>query len=74
MTVISNDGASQLSKNVSSGVQETAQMLKDTTGFDVIEMLSGFGKSRPAEAKRTNDGAVDEPARTAVVMDTAKDK
>ncbi|WP_309106058.1 SPFH domain-containing protein [Arthrobacter sp.] len=75
MTVISNDGASQLSKNVSSGVQETAQMLKDTTGFDVIEMLSGFGKSRPAgEAKSTNDGAVEEPARTAVVIDTAKDK
>ena len=70
MTVISNDGASQLSRNVSSGVQETAQMLKDTTGFDVIEMLSGFGKSRPAP--KTN-GAVDEPTRTAVVVDTAKD-
>jgi flotillin len=48
MTVISNDGAGQVSRNVSAGVHETAQLLKDTTGFDVIQMLKGFGQ--PAAA------------------------
>ncbi|WP_457973962.1 hypothetical protein [Arthrobacter sp. D1-17] len=51
--------ANQVSKNVSSGVQQTAQMLKDTTGFDVIEMLKGFGSSTPAaNTPGTGDGAV----------------
>jgi flotillin len=45
LTVISNDGASQLSKNVAGGVQQTAQMLKDATGFDVIDLLKNFGKN-----------------------------
>lgn len=44
MTVISNDGASQLSKNVTSGMQQTAQMLKDTTGLDIVDLLQSFGK------------------------------
>ncbi|MBG6216086.1 flotillin [Arthrobacter sp. CAN_A6] len=39
MTVVSNDGASQLSKNVSSGVHQTTQMIKDTTGLDIIALL-----------------------------------
>ncbi|MDQ1055786.1 hypothetical protein QE394_003714 [Arthrobacter sp. SORGH_AS 212] len=50
MTVISNDGAGQVSRNVSSGVHETAQLLKDTTGFDVIQMLKGFGQPAAATA------------------------
>jgi flotillin len=63
MTVISNDGAGQVSKNVSSGVQQTAQMLKDTTGFDVIEMLKGFGNPTPAASTRgAGNGAVKEQA------------
>lgn len=75
MTVISNDGAGQVSKNVSSGVQQTAQMLKDTTGFDVIEMLKGFGKSSPAaDTPGTGDGAVKGPARTAVVNAALRDE
>lgn len=48
MTVISNDGASQLSKNVASGAQETAKMLKDMTGFDVFSVLENFGKGKSA--------------------------
>ncbi|MBT2522385.1 hypothetical protein J7E80_15645 [Arthrobacter sp. ISL-28] len=63
-----------MSKNVSSGVQQTAQMLKDSTGFDVIEMLKGFGKSTPAADTRDNgDGAAKKPARTTVVKAAPKD-
>lgn len=51
MTVISNDGASQLSKNVAGGVQQTAQMLKDATGFDVIDLLKNFGKGGSADTE-----------------------
>lgn len=57
MTVISDDGANQLSKNVSSGVQQTAQMLKDTTGFDVIELLKGFGSKPAALPAASGNGA-----------------
>jgi flotillin len=39
MTVVSNDGASQLSRNVSSGVHQTTQLVKDTTGLDIIALL-----------------------------------
>jgi flotillin len=57
LTVISNDGASQLSKNVAGGVQQTAQMLKDATGFDVIDLLKNFGK---------NGGTTEEAASSVV--------
>ena len=70
MTVISNDGASELSKNVTSGVQQTVQMLKDATGFDVIEMLTGFGKSTgSADASAGKSGPVKQPAGSSVVLD-----
>lgn len=79
MTVISNDGASQLSKNVSSGVQQTAQLLKDATGFDVIELLKGFGNkpaapAAPAVTSGTGNGVVKEPVRKAVVTEAVKDE
>ncbi|GAA2174301.1 flotillin family protein [Arthrobacter parietis] len=45
MTVISTDGASQLSKNVSGGLQQTFQLLKDTTGLDAVEMLRNWGSN-----------------------------
>ncbi|MDD0857969.1 flotillin domain-containing protein [Arthrobacter alpinus] len=47
MTVISNDGASQLSKNVSNGVQQTTQLIKDSTGLDIIGLLQGMVGERP---------------------------
>ncbi|MHA7154445.1 flotillin family protein [Arthrobacter sp. TMN-50] len=53
MTVISNDGATQLSKNVSGGLQQTFQLLKDTTGLDAVEMLKNWG---------AKDGATPQPA------------
>ena len=43
MTVVSNDGASQLSKNVSNGVHQTTQLIKDSTGLDIIGLLQGMG-------------------------------
>ncbi|SEE50163.1 flotillin [Arthrobacter alpinus] len=50
MTVISNDGASQLSKNVSNGVQQTTQLIKDQTGLDIIALLQGVvGGSKAAD-------------------------
>jgi flotillin len=45
MTVVSNDGASQLSKNVSSGVHQTTQLVKDTTGLDIIALLGDLMKN-----------------------------
>lgn len=45
MTVVSNDGASKLSRNVSDGVQQTTQLIKDSTGLDLIALLQGMGKS-----------------------------
>ena len=43
MTVVSNDGASQLSRNVSNGVHQTTQLIKDSTGLDLISLLQGMG-------------------------------
>ncbi|MFJ6279539.1 flotillin family protein [Arthrobacter subterraneus] len=52
MTVISTDGASQLSRNVSSGLHQTFQLLKDTTGLDAVEMLRNWGSdgTKPSPA------------------------
>ncbi|MUK03652.1 flotillin family protein, partial [Vibrio cholerae] len=45
MTVVSTDGASQLSRNVSSGVHQITQMVKDTTGLDIIALLGDLLKN-----------------------------
>ncbi|WP_323959930.1 flotillin family protein [Arthrobacter sp. JZ12] len=45
MTVISSDGASQLSRNVTGGLQQTFQLLKDTTGLDAVAMLRNWGST-----------------------------
>lgn len=42
MTVISQDGAGHLNRNVATGIQESLQLLKDTTGLDVIATLNNF--------------------------------
>ena len=56
MTVVSNDGASQLSRNVSSGVHQTTQMVKDTTGLDIISLLGDLLKN--ADKPGQNGAAV----------------
>ncbi len=61
MTVVSNDGASQLSKNVSSGVHQTTQMVKDTTGLDIIALLGDLLKNadKPGSGGSTAVGGSD---------------
>lgn len=39
LTVISNDGAGQLSRSVASNLQETLEVVRRTTGLDVIGLL-----------------------------------
>ena len=56
MTVVSNDGASQLSRNVTSGVHQTTQMVKDTTGLDIIALLGDLLKN--ADKPGQNGAAV----------------
>ncbi|WP_081747441.1 flotillin family protein [Arthrobacter sp. Br18] len=64
MTVVSSDGASQLSKNVSSGVHQTTQMIKDTTGLDIISLLGDAlrnanpaGRNAPTGSSPTGSSA-----------------
>ncbi|TKV26493.1 flotillin family protein [Arthrobacter sp. NamB2] len=56
MTVVSNDGAGQLSKNVSSGVHQTTQMVKDTTGLDIIALLGDLLKNADKPSMNGSSG------------------
>ncbi|MHA7263576.1 flotillin family protein [Arthrobacter sp. TMN-37] len=71
MTVVSNDGAGQLSRDVSTGVQQTTQLIKDTTGLDVIsllgDILEGAGSGRRGSA---NGASVAPPAADGTVDGT----
>ena len=58
MTVVSNDGASQLSKNVSSGVHQTTQLVKDTTGLDIIALLGDLLKNADRPSMNGSGGPV----------------
>jgi flotillin len=48
LTVISTDGASQLSKQVAGNVTEVTQLLKDSTGIDLAALLTGVIGGRSA--------------------------
>ncbi len=48
MTVISTDGASSLTKQVTSGVAQGLQLGSDLTGVDLAAMLSRIGNNTPA--------------------------
>ncbi|MFE6158698.1 flotillin family protein [Streptomyces sp. NPDC056486] len=51
MTVISTDGASQLSRTVADNVAQGVELLSSTTGVDVAELLKGItGGKSPAPA------------------------
>lgn len=54
MTVISNDGASALSKNVVNGANETMAMMKASTGIDFKEMLGNIGKNGGTNEEAVN--------------------
>jgi flotillin len=57
MTVVSNDGAGQLSRDVSAGVQQTTQLIKDTTGLDVITLLGDILKGAGTGAHVSANGS-----------------
>jgi flotillin len=42
MTVISTDGASQLSRTVADNVAQGVELLSSTTGVDLAELLKGI--------------------------------
>jgi flotillin len=77
LTVVSTDGASDLSKKVASTAAEVPQLLKDLAGIDLVDMLQSFNESRkqapaappaplppakPAKAKKQPAPEVIEPA------------
>ncbi len=57
MTVVSNDGASQLSRNVSNGVHQTTQLVKDTTGLDIIALLGDLMKNADTSGMNGSGGS-----------------
>jgi flotillin len=61
MTVVSNDGAGQLSRDVSNGVQQTTQLIKDTTGLDVIALLGDILKGAGSGAHVSSNGSTAAP-------------
>ncbi|MFE2560405.1 flotillin family protein [Streptomyces sp. NPDC059352] len=48
MTVISTDGASQLSRTVADNVAQGMELLSSTTGVDLAQLLQGFTQRKPA--------------------------
>ncbi len=61
MTVVSNDGAGQLSRDVSTGVQQTTQLIKDTTGLDVITLLGDILKGAGSGQRSSANGSTVAP-------------
>ncbi|MEU9319062.1 SPFH domain-containing protein [Streptomyces sp. NPDC048295] len=62
MTVISTDGASQLSRTVADNVAQGMELLSSTTGVDLAALLknlkgSGAGAKVPAQPEAAQDGA-----------------
>ncbi|MFD6417183.1 flotillin family protein [Streptomyces sp. NPDC060194] len=49
MTVISTDGASQLSRTVADNVAQGVELLNSTTGVDIVEMLKGITAQRSGD-------------------------
>ena len=58
LSVVSSDGESKLSQNVTTGIAETLQMVKSTTGLDIQEFISGAMSS-------TADAESEAPSETA---------
>lgn len=59
MTVVSTDGASQLSRNVTNGVQQTSQLVKDTTGLDIIALLGDLLRNAAEPGPRSSGNPTD---------------
>jgi flotillin len=64
LTVVSTDGASQLTKNVAGGFTEIDAVLRSTTGIDLRGLLGNFvGGAAAGAAAATVAGAPSRPAR-----------
>ncbi|MEU9184757.1 SPFH domain-containing protein [Streptomyces sp. NPDC048484] len=59
MTVISTDGASQLSRTVADNVAQGVELLSSTTGVDLPELLRRITAPEPATAAPPANGKVD---------------
>ncbi|MFJ9795427.1 flotillin family protein [Streptomyces sp. NPDC101145] len=63
MTVISTDGASQLSRTVADNVAQGMELLSSTTGVDLAQLLRGITQQKhvpgPAAAQPSGNGAIE---------------
>jgi flotillin len=66
LTVISTDGASQITRDVASNVAQGLQLANDITGLDVRNLLSGLGRN----SDKVEKGAVQPPAPPPPVVTT----
>jgi flotillin len=48
ITVIDKDGASRVTGQVATGVQELATLLKAQTGIDLVDLVRGLGGGKPS--------------------------
>lgn len=56
LTVVSTDGANALPRQVNDSVVQTVEMIKNTTGIDLMEMLKGkMGNTVPGEVVSERD-------------------
>ena len=56
LTVISTDGAGQVAKQVTNGVVQTVQMLKDTTGIDLTKLADKYVSDDNHQQSGTSSG------------------
>ncbi|GHH47161.1 flotillin family protein [Streptomyces candidus] len=61
MTVISTDGASQLSRTVTDNVAQGMELLSSTTGVDLGELLKGIAQKKAGPAAAEPAGASNTP-------------
>lgn len=65
LSVVSSDGEAKLSKNIATGMRETIDLLKSTTGLDLGEFLQNAmdqqdqGADRPQERPEAGTGSLD---------------
>jgi flotillin len=62
MTVISTDGASDLTRSVANNLEQGLQVGTDLTGIDLRQLLSGLGAQRTAGAQSKPATADEKPA------------
>jgi flotillin len=59
MTVISTDGASQLSRTVADNVAQGMELLSSTTGVDLAELLKGITAGKTAAPAEAANGKIE---------------